>query len=220
MRTCSAPGARSACARRSTSRSSPGRWVSLDGDPASPFAGRLDLERFGSIGHSFGGVAALEWCRADPRCRAAVNLDGALWSEVGSTGLERPVLQVLADHPEFALPPETAVASGIAPTAAWYEAERAVAFDGWRTVHERGRPAYTVRVAGATHLSFLDVPFLSQEGGPAAAMLAATTIDARRMWRVTSDAVLAFYARHVTGTDGELLDGPDPSYPELSFGPV
>ena len=55
------------------------------------------------------GNAALEWCRTDQRCVAAVNLDGALWTEVGRIGLDRPAMQVLAEHREFAVTSEDAV---------------------------------------------------------------------------------------------------------------
>jgi dienelactone hydrolase len=132
----------------------------LDDDATGPFGGRLDLDRLGALGHSFGGNAALEWCRADARCRAAVNLDGAIWTDVGKLGLDRPALLVLAAHREFAVSPDDAVKAGMAPSTDWFVAEKAITFDGWRTVHERVRPGYTVRGAGATHLSFLDVPFL------------------------------------------------------------
>lgn len=54
-------------------------------------AGRLDLRRMGSFGHSFGGVTALEVCRTDVRCRAAANLDGGLPRD-GLTSAVRPVL--------------------------------------------------------------------------------------------------------------------------------
>jgi dienelactone hydrolase len=193
----------------------------LTADASGRFGGRLDVTRVGALGHSFGGNAALEWCRADPRCRAAVNLDGALWTEVGKVGLERPALQVLAEHHEFDVPPEDAVKMGMAPSTEWFVAEKAITFDGWRALHERAQPGYTVRVAGATHLSFMDIPCLPQQsGGAAAAMLAATTIDADRMWRVTSDVVLAFFARYFDGADGPLLDRPDPAHPELALGPV
>jgi predicted dienelactone hydrolase len=64
-------------------------------DAVGPLAGRMDLSRLGALGHSFGGNAALEWCRNDRRCLAAANLDGALWTEVGRPGLNRPVLQLL-----------------------------------------------------------------------------------------------------------------------------
>jgi pimeloyl-ACP methyl ester carboxylesterase len=195
--------------------------VRLGEDATGRFGGRLDADRVGALGHSFGGVAALEWCRSDPRCRAAVNLDGAIWTDIATTGLERPALQVLTEHREFDVPAEEAVKMGMAPDTRWFEAEKAVTFGGWRTLHERANPAYTVRITGATHLSFMDVPFLpAQEGSPARSMLAATTIEPVRMWRVTSDVVLAFLARHLDGRPAPLLDGPAPDYPELAFGPA
>jgi predicted dienelactone hydrolase len=55
----------------------------LPDDAGGLLGGRLDLRRLGGFGHSFGGNAALQWCRDDRRCRAAANLDGALWTEVG-----------------------------------------------------------------------------------------------------------------------------------------
>ena len=156
-----------------------------------------------------------------PAGRAAVNLDGALWTDVGKVGLERPALQVLAEHEEFAVSPEQAVETGMAPDVEWFVAEKAITFGGWRTVHERSRPGYTVRVAGATHLSFLDVPLLPrEEGAMVTGMLAATTIGAERMWRIISDLVLAFFGKHLGEGDGRLLDGPDPAYPELTYGPA
>jgi dienelactone hydrolase len=55
----------------------------LPAEAAGLLGGRLDLDRLGAFGHFFGGNAALQWCRDDRRCRAAANLDGALWTEVG-----------------------------------------------------------------------------------------------------------------------------------------
>jgi len=53
-------------------------------------------------------------------------------------------------------------------------------------------------------------------------MLAATRIDPRRMWRITSDLLLAFFARHIggpqAGIDPGLLDDPTATYPETSLG--
>jgi dienelactone hydrolase len=209
------------CEYKAADLASVGDWlVRLAADAATPLAGHLDPERLGAFGHSFGGNAALEWCRNDERCLAAANLDAALWTEVGRVGLNRPVLQVLAEHPEFALSGPEAVAAGLATDAAAHEAEKAITLGGWRTVHEQGRPGYTVQVAGATHLSFMDVPLLPLPGeSPAKAMLAATRIDARRMWRITCDLLLAFFATHVRqeGT-ASLLEEPSRDYPELSFG--
>jgi dienelactone hydrolase len=193
----------------------------LPADAAGLLAGRLDLDRLGALGHSFGGNAALQWCRNDRRCRAAANLDGALWTEVGRVGLERPVLQVLAERPEFGPSGAEAVAAGRASDAEAYDTEKAIAFGGWRTVQQQGRPGYTVQVKGAGHLSFLDVGLLAVQGeGPVKAMLAATSIQPRRMWRVTCDVLLAFFATHFhQAATPPLLAGPSDDYPELAYGP-
>lgn len=190
----------------------------LQGAPG-PLAGALDLARLGALGHSFGGNAALEWCRVDPRCLAAVNLDGAVWTEVGRVGLDRPALQVLSEHGEFDVAPADAVAQGMAPDEVWFEAEKAITFGGWATVDERACPGRTATIAGARHLSFMDVPFLPAHGNAAVtAMLAAVTIDPERMWRVTFDLVLAFFAEHLDGIASPLLAGDTGSHPEVRFG--
>ena len=116
------------------------------------------------------------------RCRASANLDGAIWTEVGTVGLPRPALQILADHPEFALTGADAVAAGIVTDPAWHDAERMLARDGWRNVDRLASPGHTARIAGSTHMSFMDIPFLAvRPGSPVAGMLAATSIRPERM---------------------------------------
>jgi hypothetical protein len=193
----------------------------IDSAPGDRFNGQLDLTRLGALGHSFGGNAALEWCRADSRCRAAANLDGALWTGVGNAGVARPVMQILGEHHEFDVTPYEAVTLGMAPSTDWFSAEKAITFGGWRNVHQHARPAYTMRIAGASHVSFFDLPFLPHASeGPVGAMLSATTIDATRVWRITSDLILAFFAKHLSGADSPLLDGANSVYPEIILGPA
>lgn len=55
-------------------------------------AGKIDLTRIGSFGHSFGGATALEVCRVDVRCQAAVNMDGGLYGESVAQPAVRPLL--------------------------------------------------------------------------------------------------------------------------------
>ena len=192
----------------------------LDTDPAERFAGRLDHARLGALGHSFGGNAALELCRTDQRCLAAANLDGALWSDVGRVGLDGPVLQVLAEHTEFDVAGEDAIKSGAAPNVEWFEAEKAITFGGWRNVQRLARPGYTVQISGASHVSFMDVPFLPvTDGSIVKPALDAIKIQPHRMWRVTCDLLLAFFGRHLNGAAAPLLDRPAEDYPELIVGP-
>ncbi len=191
----------------------------LELHPTGLAADRLDLTRLGALGHSFGGNAALEWCRTDARCRAAGNLDGALWTDVGRLGLARPALQLLAEHPEFSMASAAAVAAGIAPDADWYEAERTITFGGWQTVSRTARHAHTLQIAGATHLSFMDLPFLPLgAGSPVVPMLATTTIDPTRMSHITGEIVGAFFDQYLDLHPNQLLDRPDLIGPEVTLG--
>jgi len=66
---------------------------------------------------------------------------------------------------------------------------------GRETVGRTGRPAYSLQIAGATHLSFMDVPFLPLAAdSPARAMLAATSIDATHMRTVVGSLLVTFLA--------------------------
>jgi hypothetical protein len=181
-------------------------------------AGRLDASRLGSFGHSLGGNAALEHGRLDGRCLAAANLDGAVWSAVGRVGLEQPVLQLLADHSELALPCEDQVGAGVYPSVAWCGAERTLMRDGWQTVYERARPGYCVLIAGSGHASFLDLGFLPLAAqSRAAGGLAAVQVDPLRAWRITCDFLLAFFDKHLLDNDAPLLDGQAVTHPEVRF---
>ncbi|GAC1539609.1 MAG: carboxylic ester hydrolase [Candidatus Velthaea sp.] len=66
-------------------------------DPQTAFlAGRLDSERIGSIGFSFGGAVALDRTREDSRFKAAVNLDGWLFGvpAFNRRAMHRPYLLI------------------------------------------------------------------------------------------------------------------------------
>jgi len=67
-------------------------------DPDGKFTGRLDLTRVGAFGHSFGGAAAFRFCHDDPRCKAGIDLDGALHGRAIQSGITRPFMFVLSDH--------------------------------------------------------------------------------------------------------------------------
>jgi dienelactone hydrolase len=63
------------------------------------FAGRLNVQNAAAMGWSYGGGAAAEFCRVDPRGRAAVVLEGYFQNADAllAAGLSRPVLSIYAD---------------------------------------------------------------------------------------------------------------------------
>jgi dienelactone hydrolase len=50
--------------------------VLANSNPENPLAGKLDLESLAVAGHSLGGLVASEACKADPRFKACINVDG------------------------------------------------------------------------------------------------------------------------------------------------
>lgn len=162
----------------------------------SPVSDLIDVTRIGAFGHSLGGNAALEWGRTDDRCRAAVNLDGAIWTEVGTTGLAKPAMVVAAEHPEMLAPPEDLVAAGAFPSVEWCLEERRFLFDGWERIVESGRPGEVHTIEGARHANFSDVQFVSlPDDSPMRRVLG--PIAPHEMWRRSSRLLLDFFDSHL-----------------------
>jgi len=67
-------------------------FAQMNQDPRSVLYGKLDVDRSGAFGHSFGGGVSMEACREDPRIRAAMNMDGWIFGDVARDGLDKPVM--------------------------------------------------------------------------------------------------------------------------------
>jgi len=57
----------------------------------------LDLDRVGVLGMSLGGATASEFCKADPRCSAGVNVDGLQYGTRQRVPLRVPFLMIASD---------------------------------------------------------------------------------------------------------------------------
>ena len=70
-------------------------------------------------------------------------------------------------------------------------------------------------------MSFMDLPFLPvTDGSVVKPALDATKIEPQRMWRITCDLLLAFFAWHLNGAAAPLLDRLADDVPELITGPL
>lgn len=69
-----------------------------DSDPTGRFTGRFDFQHLAAFGHSFGGAQALQFCHEEPRCRAAIDIDGIPFGTVIRDGLSKPGMILLSDH--------------------------------------------------------------------------------------------------------------------------
>lgn len=174
----------------------------LDDAHSGRFAGRIDVRRLGIVGHSLGGATALEFCREDPRCKAALDLDGIPFGEVVSEGLKKPGMFLLSDHTgEAADPASGQVLAEI------------------RSIYDRlpdGRSYFVIR--GANHFSFSDQILLnSQTVLGILRLFGIGGLDGRRGLAISADCVHTFFDVHLNGMPAAALTSLAEKYPEIQI---
>jgi dienelactone hydrolase len=158
-----------------------------------PRIGALDFRRVAFLGHSLGGAASFEACRQEPRCGAAVDLDGTLWTGVRHTGLQAPSLLLQAAQADPCVSFCQAAATDFATFDLIGPSERYV-------------------VAGSNHLDFTDLGFM---WAPLADLLAPHGVSAERMTVITRDLIGAFLDEHVRDAPAGTFSAATLRYPEL-----
>lgn len=148
----------------------------------SPFAGRLDPTRLGAFGHSMGGITSAAYCARDPRCKAALNLDGSpQYGDLIDRPGTRPFLMVYA-----ARPGRIGVSDLVYGKSA----------GAWRAV-----------IAGALHLNFGD--FQYRHGAQRFAD-ALGPIAAERSTAIVHRLVREWFDEQLSARRSELLSGQSP----------
>ena len=166
---------------------------------SSPFHNRMDLDRIGLWGHSFGGAAAVAVCQVDPRCKAGVDMDGTPWGRSEQMALSRPFMFLTEDY------------SG--------GCDRNCAEMRQVFLHTEPGEAYFLSVAGAQHFNFSDLPYRQI---PVVRPLFTLfgydgTIQPARGLQIGNAYLVAFFDHYLKGSPEALLGGPSPTYPEVSF---
>ncbi|MGZ8800653.1 MAG: alpha/beta hydrolase family protein [Aeromicrobium sp.] len=158
-----------------------------------PEFGDLDFDRVAFLGHSLGGAASFEACRQEPRCGAAVDLDGTLWTDVRHTGLQTPSLLIQAAQLE--------------PCVSFCQA----AATDFATFDQIG-PSERLVVAGSKHLDFTDLGFM---WSPLADLVAPHGVGAERMALITRDVIGSFLDEHIRDTPAGAFTAAVARYDEL-----
>jgi len=159
------------------------------GEREGLLVGKLDMDRLGIFGQSFGGVTAAKVCIVDDRCQAGISLDSGLPSDyTGSSAnppLKQPFMFMLNEVAGF-------YRSGI--------------------LGKLNNTIYAVAVRGTTHFNFTDLVLYSpvlkftNEFG---------SIEGDRMVKIINAYVLAFWDECLNGEISPLLDGTSPDFPEV-----
>jgi predicted dienelactone hydrolase len=156
-------------------------------DPIARFAGKLDLDRIGIFGMSFGGSNAGEVCRADRRCKAGINIDGQQFGPLIDDSLMVPFMIIAS---ETAMPLHLAILDRM-----------------------RG-PGYLLQLKGTQHIGLTDLPYLAPF---VFSRLGVTgTMPVERSEQVMSDYVAAFFDTYLRNQPSALLTNRQPA-PDLDF---
>ena len=172
----------------------------LNANSSERFASRMDLQRLGIFGQSFGGATALEFCHEDSRCKAALDMDGIPFGRVVSEGLSKPGMFLLSDHSrEMADPEGRLVLAEI------------------RSIYERmpdGR--FYVVIHTANHFSFSDQILLNSRVAMSLFRLVGFGgLDGRRGLAISADYVHTFFDVHLRGAPAVAMTNLARKYEEV-----
>ncbi len=179
-------------------------------------ASHIDSDRIGAIGHSSGGLVAVQACELDPRITACVDMDG---------GLADPEGAFLADFAAAHLTTPTLFLRSQPLYDDTTFARRGITREEWTRRGEAGQKAFdaftakspslvtVAAVAGTGHLSFSDVPFVMPTG---ISRFGGRIIAADRGWLAITTVLRGFFAEVFEGRIGSLQQAAG-RFPEVAL---
>ncbi|MGA2887863.1 MAG: dienelactone hydrolase family protein [Terracidiphilus sp.] len=180
------------------------RLEAMNRTAATPWFGRLDTDRSGAIGHSFGGAAATALCAEDARVHASVNMDGWFFNAIRVRGPNQPLLVIDA---------YTGQVGKISDSEGKVEAalDSTDFVDMEASLHRFG--GYLLSVKGASHEDFTDQPLVS----PLQKLSHRGELPAQRIQGIVRTYVVAFFDKTLRDEDPEVLRTHPSPYAEVSL---
>ncbi|WP_409344673.1 alpha/beta hydrolase family protein [Paenibacillus sp. MBLB4367] len=180
-------------------------------DPAGRFSGKLDIERIGMLGHSFGGAVTLQMIKNDSRVKAALSMDGGFYGQpVSEKGLGKPFFMMYSEETY------KKVMTSFDDVAGKAGVGRREAFEAPRKeyIQKSGRAlaggGLSLLIPGSKHASYSDLALFSP-------LLGLSGADPRREHRIVNEFSVAFFDRYLKGKDDSALQGLAAKYPEVHF---
>ncbi|MDQ0061635.1 alpha/beta hydrolase family protein [Paenibacillus harenae] len=201
-----------------------------DGETASIFAGKLDMEHIGVAGHSLGGAAAYNLAINDSRIKAAINLDGAVYTVPKDTKGVAPLLMLANDEEHVQaivnrsapmikledMPAEDqeAMASSYGSKKAYidiYKKQEQAAIAHAETLKASDS---LFMVEGSAHMKFAEVGLFMGKGFHRFIGINGET-SSEECLEIAKSVTLAFFDQHLKNETGESLESVLRQYPKL-----
>jgi predicted dienelactone hydrolase len=170
-------------------------------DSKSQFAGRLDMQSLGIVGHSLGGAVAVNFCHQDSRCKAGIDLDGRLFGPLAFERLDHPFMFVFKTVGSRADPETAHILAQVHSMYARLPASS----------------RFGLSISGANHFTFSDqlliknpmlIKLLSSAG--------IIKLGGRRGLRITGDFITAYFDENLKGKSRGEMDALSGKHPEVS----
>jgi dienelactone hydrolase len=180
------------------------RLEAMNRAAGTPWFGRMDTNRSGAIGHSFGGAAATAVCAEDRRVHAAVNMDGWFFDAIRERGPKQPLLVIDAYTVQVGeTPGPSAKVETALDTTDFADMEASLRRFG----------GYLLSVKGAAHEDFTDQPLVS----PLRMVSHRGALPALRIQNIVRSYVVAFFDQTLRGDDPGVLRAHSGPYAEASL---
>ncbi len=168
-------------------------------DSSNQFYHRLNLNKVGIFGHSFGGATALQFCRDDQRCKAGVDIDGQPFGSLIQTCVNIPFMFLLADHSQESDSLSNRIKSNI------------------DTIYNRLPTSRVwIYLRGARHFNFTDDALL-KERFVSRLFGALGSIGERRGLQVEASCLRTFFNVYLKGVTTTKIKDLSRKYPEVIF---
>ncbi len=137
--------------------------------------GKLDLEKIGAVGMSFGGAATAQWIIEDDRIKAGINMDGGIRGDLLDVPIKKTFMFMVSDNHEYLNNTYFQNAEG---------------------------PSYFLKINGARHLDFCDLNVIAPEFLKPLGL--AGSIEKGKMNNIINDLCLSFFQKHLTNQRIEI----------------
>ncbi|MFO1443222.1 hypothetical protein KDN24_08340 [Bacillus sp. Bva_UNVM-123] len=165
-------------------------------DPQGLFTGKMDMDRIGIFGHSYGGSTAAQALLDDSRISAGINIDGPLHEPVASSGFEQPFLFIL-DEDYLYIPEEEIQYTNITPEEFQKYHNKITELADFHYKEGIKGDTFMLTFIAGDHYTFTDFPFLSP--------LLSWNIDVNQFHQVMNRYILAFFNHYVKGEEPDPL---------------
>lgn len=135
------------------------------------FYNKLDLDKVGLIGFSFGGAKSFQYASQNENIKCAVNLDGANFFLNKNSKFNKPLLMMLSDNK--------------------FIKDFEIIFN------KNENDTFKVKVDGATHNNYHDASVFFKDRKEDFAL---GTVDGNRMLQITNKSTLAFFDKYLKGS--------------------